>query len=160
TFGFSTRVPATPVTLTALVPDIFLGAFKISENESPRPDDRAFVYYNYYRNVRLPIENGGVFPITLGSFTGSGQLAASHLDINREVIGFEKTFLGGDASIGLRLPILQTTGGNFGVQGLVPPASPTPLLGISATATLDGDSGIGGGHVGDLSVVLKYALLS
>jgi hypothetical protein len=86
---------------------VFRGAFKIAENESPRPQDRVFVTYNYYRDV------------------GSVE------DVHRETIGFEKALLGGRASVGLRLPFFQVRGNDAG-QGT---------------------------DVGDLSVVLKYALL-
>jgi hypothetical protein len=53
------------------------------------------------------------------------------IDVHRETIGFEKTFLGGDASVGLRLPFFQDVGGGFS----------------------EGDPG-------DLSVRLKYALVN
>ncbi len=54
-------------------------SFKIAENESPRPVDRVFVTYNYYNDV-------DVF-----------HFGSSRSDLHREMIGFEKTFLGGDA---------------------------------------------------------------
>ena len=57
------------------------GGIKIGENESPRPTDRVFFNYNFFSD---------------GTY---------HL--HRETIGFEKTFLDGDASIGLRLPFVQ-----------------------------------------------------
>lgn len=56
------------------------GAYKIGENESPRPMDRIYVQYNYYDNV------GG------------------EADLHRETVGVEKTFFDRRASIGLRLP--------------------------------------------------------
>lgn len=58
------------------------GALKIAENESPLPQDRVFLTYNYYSEV-------------LDS------------DFHRETLGFEKTFLGGEASIGLRVPAFE-----------------------------------------------------
>jgi hypothetical protein len=61
------------------------GPFKIAENESPLPQDRFFLTYNYYSDV-------------LGS------------DFHRETLGMEKTFLDGDASIGLRVPFFQFKG--------------------------------------------------
>jgi len=60
------------------------GAFKIAENEGVRPQDRVFGSYNYYNNV-------------LGV-----------ADVHREIVGFEKTFLNGNASIGLRVPFYQS----------------------------------------------------
>jgi hypothetical protein len=62
------------------------GAFKIQENESPRPMDRVYFNYNYYSGVD----------------TGSQKV-----NVKRETIGFEKTFLDGNASIGVRLPFFQ-----------------------------------------------------
>src|SRR5439155_99725 len=48
------------------------GAFKIEENESPRPLDRVFVSYNYFNSVGLP--------------------GTPSYDLHREVAGFEKAF--------------------------------------------------------------------
>jgi hypothetical protein len=155
--------PAAPVTRNILVPDVFLGALKIAENESPRPEDRVFLDCNYYANVRIPVENGGGFAFAVAPFgrvlTGSGQLAVTGLDVHRDVIGFEKTFLGGDASIGLRLPFIVGVGGNAGLQSVQAPFSRDPGL-ITATASVSGDPGVRGGQVGDLSLILKYALLN
>lgn len=61
------------------------GPSKIGENESPLPQDRAFLTYNYYSEVL-------------------------HSDFHREILGIEKTILGGDASIGLRLPFSEFKG--------------------------------------------------
>ncbi len=61
------------------------GPFKIGENESPLPQDRVFLTYNFYTEV-------------LGS------------DFHRETLGFEKTILGGEASLGLRVPFSQFRG--------------------------------------------------
>lgn len=74
--------------------DYDFGAFKIAENESPRPVDRVFVTYNYFNNVS---------------------------DSSRTVIGFEKTFLDGQASVGMRLPFLHESGSghDFGDVSLI-----------------------------------------
>jgi hypothetical protein len=88
-----------------------ISAFKITENESPRPQDRVLFNYNYFRDAQL---------------TGT--------DVHREMIGFEKTFLDGNASLGMRLPAFQTTGansGDFNLEGF-----------------------------GDLNIILKYAFLN
>jgi hypothetical protein len=63
-----------------------LGGIKISENNSPMPTDRVYLTFNHF---------------TDGSF-----------EINRETFGFEKTFLDGQASIGLRLPFEQDSFGS------------------------------------------------
>jgi len=83
-------------TVAAIVPVIARGAFKIADNESPRPTDRIFFNYNYFDRINT-------------SFGGS---TAPPLNLHREVIGFEKTFFDGNASFGLRLPFLQLQDGS------------------------------------------------
>jgi hypothetical protein len=98
----------------ALFPQVGEAAVKIEEDESPRPTDRVFVSYNYFDNVLHPVPG----------------VPSSNL--NLETYGFELTFLGGDASIGLRMSSVQTTG----------------------------DSEFAGGDFGDLTVITKYALIN
>jgi hypothetical protein len=74
-------------------PIVTRGAFKISDNESPRPVDRLFATYNFFDNASLP--------------TGPQRRT---FDLHRETFGFEKTFLGGDASLGVRLNVIQADG--------------------------------------------------
>jgi hypothetical protein len=83
-----------PLTRTLHLAAIGPGPFKVGENESPLPEDRFFVTYNYYNNV--------------------GTADVSRFDVHREVAGFETSFLDGDASIGLRLPFLQQPGSEVG----------------------------------------------
>jgi hypothetical protein len=93
---------------------------KITEDESPAPRDRAYVGFNYYDNLGKAVNE---------------RLGVDIHDINvyQETFGVEKTFLDGDASLGLRLPL--------------------------DTLSADSDSGLGGTHtdVGDLTIVGKYA---
>ncbi|MBY0232862.1 MAG: hypothetical protein K2W96_26570, partial [Gemmataceae bacterium] len=97
--GLSDRFVSGGVVLNRRVrPLVNAGAFKIAENESPRPIDRVFLTYNYFDDVN-----------TFGSRRGD-------LDVHRQVIGFERTFLDGDASFGARLPFLQANGG--GIDGV------------------------------------------
>jgi len=93
----------------------YRGTFKISENESPLPTDRVFFNYNYFDNV-----------------THGTPFAVGSANLDRETVGFEKTFLGGDGSFGMRLPFLQLTGNDLIDQSVV----------------------------GDLSLVFKYALIN
>jgi hypothetical protein len=80
--------------LAAVPPVAFVSSFKISENESPRPLDRVFVTGSFYSGVdRSLFAPGGPAP-----------------NVYREMLGFEKTFLQGDASVGVRLPYFQLTG--------------------------------------------------
>ncbi len=105
-------------TVLASVPVVGRGAFKIAENESPRPQDRVFAFYQYFDRVTTSAPGNPSAPF----------------DLHREVIGFEKTFLEGNASFGMRLPFLQLDNG--------------PGNGIDNT------------QIGDLSMILKWALLN
>jgi hypothetical protein len=82
---------ATPTAIRASVP-ASVASFKIAENEPVRPVDRIFFNFNYFSNVNDAINT------RFGNQLGT-------LNIHREVLGFEKTFLDGLASFGLRLPI-------------------------------------------------------
>jgi hypothetical protein len=92
------------------------GAYKISENEGPRPVDRVYVSYNFFHDINPSLSVPGL-PI---------------INVHRQTFGIEKTFLDGDASIGLRLPLIQITG----------------------------PSNLDRATVGDLSVILKFALIN
>jgi hypothetical protein len=96
------------------VPIVAHAAFKISDVESPRPSDRLYFNYNFYD--RVPV-------------------AGTTVGLNRELVGFEKTFLGGNASFGMRLPFLQSTGGD--VVG-----------------------GFANHEIGDLTLATKYAFIN
>jgi hypothetical protein len=125
----SSHIPGTTTTTTSLVEvrqlqaiafDLLVatrGSFKIGENESPRPEDRVFINYNYYDHV----------PDGADSFGN-----VTHGRVHQETFGFEKTFLNGDASVGLRAPVLQQ----------------------------QADGGYGANDFGDLSIVLKYAFIN
>jgi hypothetical protein len=102
-----------------VAPVPYRGAFKITENDSPRPTTRIYFNYNYYDNVENAVQS---------SFGTS----AGHADLHRETIGFEYAFLDGDASVGLRLPLIQLTG----------------------------NGNIEDSQAGDLTAIFKYALLN
>jgi hypothetical protein len=109
TISVTRTVTSTVVTRRQVhVPIAGRGSFKISENESPRPTDRVFIGYNYFADVSTP--------------------GVSQYQVHRETMGFEKTFLDGAASFGMRVPVIEQ-GGSFGFN-----------------------------DVGDLSFILKYAL--
>lgn len=102
------------VTRTIRVPVLSrYNGIKISENDGPRPVDRIYAGYNYYNRVNPSLNPG------LGS-----------VDLHRQTLGFEKTFLDGDASFGMRLPFIQ----------------------------LSGPPGTDQSGVGDLSLLFKYAI--
>jgi len=88
---------------------------QITDNDSPRPTDRLYFGYQFYSDAGASLN-----PDTGGS------------DVQRQMAGFEMTFLDGDASVGMRLPYVQ----QYGPAGF---ASQT---------------------VGDLSVLFKYAFFN
>ncbi len=75
--------------------------FKISENQSPRPQDRIFFDFNYYNNLNDTINLRDLSPVT--------QMKAYVYNF-----GFEKTFNNGMGSIGMRLPLDNLTANSFG----------------------------------------------
>jgi hypothetical protein len=86
--------------LQSRVPVTSFGSFKISDNESIQPVDRVFITYNYF---------------DVDGFHGNSS------SINREMIGFEKTFFDGRASFELRAPYTQVgegLGGSSDFDGL------------------------------------------
>jgi hypothetical protein len=136
-----TTVTSVPGTQCVYVCDPVLvragSGFKIADNESPCPQDRVYFNYNFFDRLGA---GGGttpgttqVFPITplktITVTTPGVTVAGRTADLNRELFGFEKTFLGGDASVELRVPIYQTTSSD----------------------------GLNGEDFGDLTVILKYA---
>lgn len=88
----------------------------VTDNDNPRPQDRFYGGFNFYDDI-----GGKLNP-------GLGQV-----DFQRQLVGFEKTFLGGDASFGMRLPFQQQYG--------------PPSVGSSQ-------------GVGDLSLLFKYAFIN
>lgn len=89
-------------------------SFKIAESDSPRPQNRFYYNFNYLGNINVDV-------------LGTG---APRAQLYRHLLGFEKTLLDGNASVGLRLPFLKI-GGAPGYQESV---------------------------IGDMSILLKYAL--
>lgn len=116
------------------------GGFKIADNESPRPMTRVFGTYTFYNNLGgedtfLPPLNTStpVGPNTVVNTTAPGLLVTGGGgDAHREVFGFEYAMFGNAASVGIRAPIFQQ----------------------------NGDGSFDQDDFGDLSVVLKYALVN
>src|SRR5262249_47445869 len=92
------------------------GGLKVSESDSPRPVDRVYYYYNLFGAIDVAPDDPSI----------------PKLNVNRHVVGVEKTFLGGDASIGLRMPFFSFAGSDTYSTGFA----------------------------GDLSVIAKYALFN
>jgi len=121
-----------------------ISGFKIADNEGPRPEDRIFFTYNYFVHVFhhvpppsvliIPTEIIGQPPTpTITPLPQALNLARTpDLRVGREMVGFEKTFFGGDASIGMRIPFIQ----------------------------IHNEEGAAFDDVGDVSFVTKFALLN
>ena len=134
-----TTTRTTFVTTITRVPIVTGGALKIAENESPLPEDRVFLTYNYYDSIHGPNGSFGL-PTTLTTQATIGGIPTTiativpgvpppTVNLHREAIGFEKSFFDGFASIGLRSPFSQVTG----------------------------DGGFTGSNFGDMSVIMKVA---
>jgi hypothetical protein len=119
-------VPGTPPTFIPVFASFIVPSasheFKIADNESPRPQDRFFSSFNYYNDVERDANS------RIGADIG-------RINVYRQIIGFEKTFLGGNASIGMRLPF-----------NLLDAPSDTPSLGGTFA------------DIGDLTIILKALL--
>src|SRR5262249_32962016 len=88
-------------------------AIKISENQSPQPQDRVYVSFNYFNDLNSTIDrHAGAFVNNLRAY--------------REIFGVEKTFWDKNASIGLRIPVNSL-------------AADSPIRGLGGTTTTFGD---------------------
>jgi len=115
--------------------------FKVADNASPKPQDRVFFTYNYFDNLRgigdsapASVTTRTIPNVATVTTTVPGVLVAGRgSNVHRELVGFEKTFLGGDASVELRVPVFQSDGpaNSFAADGF-----------------------------GDLTVIGKYAFLN
>ena len=110
-------LPGQPKHIVAAVPSV--RSFKIAEDESPVPLDRVYVDFNFFDNINRSVNE------RLGS-------PVHNIEAYRETFGVEKTFLDGDASLGLRLPLNTLTS-----------ESTTPGLGGTST------------DIGDLAIISK-----
>ena len=104
---------------------------KIAENNNPLPADRVYFMYNHFENVfELRETQVQFFPIP-STITQSRPIS-----LDRYTLGFEKTFLDGDASVQVRMPFNGAIDQQFT------------------------NSGLTGGNVGNLAVILKYLCYS
>jgi hypothetical protein len=136
------RVPIVTTTTTniPLVTRVPLGfgggSLKVGENQSPMPTDRAFLTFNYYNGLRAPESGAAPHLSTVTTVINGIPATVSTLipgpptsNLFNQMFGFEKTFLDGGASIGMRLPFGQ----------------------------LNGDGSLGQQDIGDMSWLLNYA---
>jgi len=87
--GVPPRTPS-PAKASALVPTV--RGLKISENQSPLPQDRIYFTFNYFDNLNKKLNQRFESPLR-------------NLQAYRYILGIEKTFNEGWGSIGLRFPI-------------------------------------------------------
>jgi hypothetical protein len=83
--------PVTPGNYSAAPPSYIRG-FKIADNQSPRPVNRVYYDFNFFDNVWQSVNE-------------RAQNGINRVQIYRQLLGLEKTFWDGNASIGVRLPI-------------------------------------------------------
>ena len=69
-----------------------LTGLKISDNQSPIPQDRVFYSFNYFDNLNASVNSHVQSPV-------------QNLQVYHQLFGIEKTFLDGRASIGFRVPL-------------------------------------------------------
>jgi hypothetical protein len=69
---------------------------KISDNQSPRPQDRFYFSFNYFQGVNDQVNQKLQAPI-------------GYTQVYREIFGFEKTFFDGQASLGIQAPLNSVT---------------------------------------------------
>jgi hypothetical protein len=115
----------TNVPVVTRIPLPFAGAMKVGENQSPAPEDRVFLTYNFYSDVRGPsspasMPHTEVQSTTVGNITTLNSFlvpGVPPVDLHRQMFGFEKSFLDGAGSFGMRLPFAQVQGdGSLGQQ--------------------------------------------
>lgn len=99
--------PPSPNHATSLAPSTH--AFKISDNQSPMPQDRVYFTFNYFSNLNSVLDR-------------RFQSSVDELRAFRYIFGFEKTFNEGQSSLGIQLPLDNLTAesaisGNFAKQG-------------------------------------------
>ncbi|WP_149108408.1 hypothetical protein [Limnoglobus roseus] len=79
------------------VPQVSRGAFKITENDTPRPTTRAYFTYNFYDYIGK----------------GIGGPDVPRIMLHQETFGYEQALGGGQYSLGLRLPYNQIVSTGF-----------------------------------------------
>src|SRR5262249_49952 len=115
-----------------------MSGFKIADNEGPRPECRLFLTFDYFVHVFHGLgDPGQVAPFETGLapkqfLQAFGLNRFPDLRVGRETFGFEKTFLNGDASIGMRVPFFQ----------------------------LHNEEGASFSDVGDVTFITKFALVN
>ncbi|MGP0066723.1 MAG: hypothetical protein ACLQGP_24425 [Isosphaeraceae bacterium] len=82
--------PPSPRVASSLAPST--RGFKISDNQSPMPQDRVYFTFNYFNNLNAALDKRFESPV-------------DNLRAYRYIFGLEKTFDDGNGSIGIQLPL-------------------------------------------------------
>jgi hypothetical protein len=142
--------------------------FKVADNESPMPQDRAYVdvrdFYNVQSSSAFMGNQATLQPRLLPNGTvafgpvGSGATTATNMHVNvvAETLGLEKTLFNGNVSVGIRVPFVQLQGSS--ATNTIPSSFFTGGLpaGAGTTPTIVSDQS----SIADISILLKYALYS
>jgi hypothetical protein len=140
---------------------------KIADNNSPIPRDRFGYRYHFYSNSNFIT---GIGPAQTGAPLGTNGLGETFVleapytksyDTHLNGFEFEKTFLGGMASVDVRLPIVTTAASNQNlVFGERIPGSVGPLGGGSFQARRTPGQSVGqyGTEIGNMQVIFKAIL--
>jgi hypothetical protein len=90
--GLPGKPPVGRFATRGAAPPSFVKGFKIADNQSVLPVNRIYYDFNFFDNVNQPVNN-------------RIQNGIQRVQIYRELIGGEKTFFDGQASLGIRMPI-------------------------------------------------------
>jgi hypothetical protein len=120
------KPPGVPRPRGATLVSPSIRGIKISEDQSPRPQDRLYFTFNYFQGVNDQVNQRLQAPI-------------GYTQVFRYIGGFEKTFLDGQGSIGLRVPLDSVT--------------------ANSSSRASGDFGGTSTAIGDMSIYAKYILL-
>jgi hypothetical protein len=83
---------------------------KVSDNQSPRPQDRIYFNFNYYNGVDNTINRRDLSPVT-------------QMKVYQYLFGIEKTFNDGKGSIGFRVPLDTLTANSSPAGAISTPTS-------------------------------------
>jgi hypothetical protein len=120
--------PPSPRASSVFYPSV--RSFKITENMSPRPQDRIFYNFNYYDNLNATVNQAQQVPI-------------NNIKAYRSIWGFEKTFNEGKGSFGLRLPLDTVTANSTGNQYSTPTSTSLGDLSIFGKYILEENKATG-----------------
>jgi hypothetical protein len=119
------RPPGVPRPRGATLVSPSIRGIKISEDQSPRPQDRVYFTFNYFQGVNDQVNQRLQAPI-------------GYTQVFRYIGGFEKTFLDGQGSVGFRVPLDSVTANS---------ASSRASGDFGGTSTAVGDMSIYGKYI-------------